>query len=408
MRADLLKITKDLNEKFGMNALRPAVDLEESLFRSPTGSISLDISLGGGSPAGRMIGIAGAYSAAKSALAYHFIAQFQKMYKKEVVWEKYSTEKSKVMREVICDAKDKGAKPLTAALIQSEQHSYANDWAQQIGIDIENLIVVYPKSMEEALDIAIALQKSGVDLVVHDSYTAYTPEKIQEKEVGDSVQMGIKPVRFQEYHGKMQAENNYKDRMGKIPTTVVAVHQLREAIGKMYGPVEYISGGRSIGFTEAVEIRLRKGDQIFIGTKTNPEFIGHTVKFKVDKNKTYKPYMTGEFDFYYAEGGPVGKGQIDNAKELIIEAILCGIIEMRGSWIYYKGNQIAQGKDTAIEKIRADKKMFEEIKAEVMIKAFQVDRPDVFAAPGEEIAEEEDFEVPVIPVIPRTKERKKK
>ena len=146
MRPELLKITKELNEKFGMNALRPAVDLEDSIFRSSTGSISLDIALGGGSPAGRMIGIAGAYSAAKSALAYHFIAQFQKMHKKEVEWLKYSTEKNKVMREVICDAKDKGAKPLTAALIQSESHSYGNDWAKQIGVDIENLIAVYPKS----------------------------------------------------------------------------------------------------------------------------------------------------------------------------------------------------------------------------------------------------------------------
>lgn len=410
MRKELLKVVSDCNEKFGFNALRPASELDDSIFRTPSGSISLDISLGAGIPAGRLVGIAGAYSAAKSAVAYHIIKQTQNMYKKEVIWEKYSTDKKPVMREVICDKNDKGAEPLTCALIQSESHSFTKEWAQKIGIDIENLIVVYPKSMEEALDIAIALQKAGIDLIVHDSYTAYTPEKVQEKEQTDSVQMGIKPQRFQEYHGKFQAENNYKDRNGKLPTTVVALHQLREAIGKMYGPTEFISGGRSIGYTEAVEVRLRKGDQIFLGAKSNPTFIGHTIKFKVEKNKTYKPYMTGEFDFYYADGGVVGAGQIDNAKELIIEAILCNILEMRGSWLYYEGVQIAQGKDAGIEKIRGDKKLFAEIKAKVMEKAFNIERPDVFET-TEVQDDDEEFNIPVnapvIPVIPRTKRGKK-
>lgn len=415
MRKELLKVVSDCNDKFGFNALRPASELEDALFRVPSGSISLDISLGAGIPSGRLVGIAGAYSAAKSAVAYHIIKQTQNMYKKEVIWDKYTSDKKPVMREVICDKNDKGAEPLTCALIQSESHSFTKEWAQKIGIDIENLIVVYPKSMEEALDIAIALQKAGIDLIVHDSYTAYTPEKVQDKEQSDSVQMGIKPMRFQEYHGKFQAENNYKDRMGKLPTTVIALHQLREKIGG-YGDPTYISGGRSIGYTEAVEVRLRKGDAIFLGAKSNPTFIGHTIKFKVEKNKTYKPFMTGEFDFYYTEGGVVGAGQIDNAKELIIEAILCNILEMRGSWLYYEGVQIAQGRDAGIEKIRADKKLFAEIKAKVMEKAFNVERPDVFdtgQVDGQDTGQddEEDFTIPVntpvIPVIPRTKRGKK-
>lgn len=411
MRPELAKIVKEQNEKFGFNALRPASDLEDALFRVPCGSISLDIALGGGIPSGRLVGIAGAYSAAKSAVAYHIIKQTQNMYKKEEIWEKYSTDKKQVMREVLCNKSDKGAKPLSCALIQSESHSFTKEWAQKIGIDIENLIIVYPRSMEEALDIAIALQKAGVDLIVHDSYTAYTPEKIQEKEQSDSVQMGLKQVRFQEYHGKMQAENNYRDRNGKLPTTVVALHQLREK-PTAYGDPTYVPGGRSIGYTEAVEIRLRKGDQISIGAKSNPDFIGHTIKFKVEKNKTYKPYTTGEFDFYYSEPTDgeykIKAGQIDNAKELIIEAILCGIIEMRGSWIYYNGNQIAQGKDTAIENIRNDSKLFNEIKNKVMKVAFDVERPDVFDDVTEQKEEEDSEEDFTIPVIPRTKEKRER
>ena len=232
MRQDINVLMTQINKSFGQNAVRPAKDLEEKCYRIPTGSLSLDIDLGGGLPVGRMIQISGGFSACKSAIAYHIIANFQKWKKKQVLWEKYSTKEKPVYHWVIVPPDDPDGVPLQCALIQSESESYTNAWAEGIGVDIDSLIVCYPEGMEEGLEIASQLQQSGeVDLVVHDSYAAYKPIKVLNKEHGDTVQMGIKPQLFDEYHGKYQAFNNKAEREGRIPTTLVALNQLREKIG---------------------------------------------------------------------------------------------------------------------------------------------------------------------------------
>jgi hypothetical protein len=145
---------------------------------------------------------------------------------------------------------------------------------------------------------------------------------------------------------------------------------------------EYEPGGRSIGFTSSINLRLRRGDWITIGTGDNKRIIGQVTKYKTHKNKTYKQQQTGEFDFYFDEGGAVPAGMIDNAKELIILAIVYEVIERRGAWYYYKGQQIAQGEANAIELIRGDEKLFAEIKNTVTKLSLEADaeveRPDVF------------------------------
>lgn len=389
MKKELLSLMTKINKDFGMNALRPAVDLEEVVWRFSTGSLSLDIGMGGGIPVGRMTQIAGGFSACKSAILYHAIANAQKTGKKKVRWERYCTKDKEVQRWIPCNLSSKGAEPFMCALSQSESHSYSNEWAGGIGVDVKELIFNQPFGMEEAIDIAIALQESGeLDVQGHDSYGAYKPIKVLETDQKDSVRMGIKQQALDDYHGKYQAHNNKLEREGKIPTTLIALNQLREKIGG-YGDPEYETGGRSVGFTSSIIIRLRKGDYIKIGTGDNARVIGQVVKFKIPKNKTYKPFQTGEFDFYFDEGGPVPPGHIDNAKELIVEAICYGIIEKKGSWLAYNGINIAQGADKTIQIIREDKKMFEEIKNKVMKVAFEsdVEREDVFGTdeilPGE-------------------------
>jgi recombination protein RecA len=372
---NLNKLISDLNKEFGMNALRKADDLEECLFRIPTGSISLDIALGGGISGGRMTQISGGLSTFKSSLSYHILSNAQSMGKKKVIWEKYSTDKKPVYREIICPLTDEGAEPLTVAIIQSEAHSYTNEWAEANGIDTSRLIIVYPDSMEEGLNIAVKLQEQGVDVILHDSYASYKPKLVLDVESGDSYQMGVKPKLFDDYHGRYQALNNKKDREGQLPTTLIAINQLREKIGG-YGNPEYTPGGRTVGFTICTEVRLRKGDSIAIGTGEDKFTIGQVIKFKIEKNKTYKPYGVGEFDIYFDDGGVVPKGSIDVAKDLIKQAIAYGIIERRGAWFYYNENQIAQGKDNAIELIRNDEKLFEEIKAKVLELAFKPDEEE--------------------------------
>ena len=232
MRKEVSSLIVNINKKFGQNAIRFANDLEEVSYRISTGSVSLDIDLGGGVPVGRMTQISGGFSACKSALAYHIAAEVQKMRKKKVLWEKCSTKDKPVYKWVVCDKDDKDGIPLTVAIIQSESHSYSNDWAKTIGVDIDNLLFIMPEGMEEALEIAGQMQQSGeVDVIIHDSYAAYKPVKELAKSQEDTVQMGLKAKCFDEYHGKYQAFNNRLEREGKLPVTLIALNQLREKIG---------------------------------------------------------------------------------------------------------------------------------------------------------------------------------
>lgn len=360
---DINALVRDINKKHGMNAIRPATDIVSvSLNRIPSGSISLDEAMGGGFPIGRMIVLAGNFSTYKSTLCYHAIKNAQKMRKKKVLWEKYSTKEKPVHHWIIAED---GDVPLTCAIIQAESESYTNEYAEKVGVDTSKLVLVYPASMEEGLEIALDLQKAGIDLIVHDSYTAYTPAKVLETETDDTYQMGLKQKAFGDYHGRYQSINNKLDREGNLPCTILAVCQLREKIGGMGNP-EYVPGGRSVGHTSSIEVRFRKGDYVSIGANESKQNIGQVIKFKVEKNKTYKQYQTGQFDMYFDEGGAVPPSQIDNAKELIVLAIMYGLIEKRGSWFYYKENQIAQGEANSIEVIRNDPTLYEELKKKVM------------------------------------------
>ena len=373
MRKTLAEIKKEMDKRFGFNALRPASELEETAFRIPTGSISLDIGLGGGIPAGRMTHIVGDYSAGKSALLYHILANAQKFKKKEVVWDRYSTKGNEVLKEVL--ANDGTA--LLAAIIQFESHAYANDWGVGCGLDIDNLLLSYPDGLEEGLDIATALQKEyGVDIIGIDSYAAANPTLINDTASDDTYRLGIKAVKFQDYHGRYQANNNRRDREGKFPCTLIALNQLRDKIGG-YAPngitPSIAPGGRSKDYTASVEILLKKGEHITVGSGANKVAIGQVVKWKVNKNKTYVPFRTGSYDFYFDEGGPVPAGNIDNGKEVAIEAVAFSVIQRSGAFYYYDGKKLAQGADNLYAFLREEKneELREEIREKLMKVAFE-------------------------------------
>lgn len=158
---------------------------------------------------------------------------------------------------------------------------------------------------------------------------------------------------------------------------------------------EYEPGGRSTLFTCAISLRLRRGEWITIGTNENKRIIGQSVKYKTHKNKTYKQQQSGMFDFYFEEGGVVPAGCIDTSKELIILSIVYGVVEKRGSWFFYKGKQLAQGTDNAVEVVRANAKMFDEIREATMKEAFSSDvvREDIF---GTDEIIPEDLSIPVL------------
>ena len=354
---DLKQLVKTINKAHGKNAIRLGATIKEQMsYKISTGSVALDYVIGGGIPSGRLITIAGAYSTGKSLLAYKMIANVQKMKKKLVT----------VDGEDIEIVAEDGDIPLTCALIQTEQGSLTKEWAIENGIDLESLLFCQPDGMEEALDIAIALQRAGVELIVIDSYAALLPTKVLTSDFDESYQMGIKPKMLGEYHGKFQLFNNALEREGKLPSTVVAINQLREKIGVMYGSPEYTTGGRSTGFTNTLEIRLRMGDTIAVGSGETKRIVGKTIKFRIEKNKAGVPYGTGEYDIYTDTCDYIQRGDIDNEKALIMIAVLLGIVERRGVWYYYNGEQLSQGQDNLIKLLRSNRALFEEIREKVL------------------------------------------
>lgn len=219
--AKLSEVTRRLEKKFGKNVLRKASDLTElSMVKVPTGSLILDTELGGGYPLGRLIQIRGHFSASKSTLAYHAIKHFLAYFDSI------------------------GRKDLKVLLVQGEHGSFTREYIEDIGVDIDRLIISESASMEEALEVAITLHRGGiVGLVVHDSFASYVPMKVSDSDMDETTQMGLKPKLFDEYCCKIQASNNKLTREDKLPCTVIGLNQLREKIGA-YGDPEYSPGGK--------------------------------------------------------------------------------------------------------------------------------------------------------------------
>lgn len=342
---EITKLLNDLNKKFGMNAVTLGFPKSEdgevkTIERIPTGSISLDIALGGGLPLGRFIEVSGAYSSTKTTQCLHIIAQAQK-------------------RGLVC------------ALVDVEGTT-DEAFAESIGVDFDSLIYSRPDGMEEALQLLLDLQKSGeVHLAVLDSIAAMSTNKEQETTMEETVRMGIPQQLLGEYFRKYQANNNRLEREGKKPFTIIGINQLREKIGA-YGDPEYTPGGRAKGFACSVDIRLRRGDWISEGTGDNKEIVGQVVKFKIEKNKTYKRMQTGEFDFYFADNNAgVRRLFNDNFKEIVMLAVEWGVVERRGAWFYYDSEKY-QGLESLIFYLKDNPEKVESIKKQVLDLATKV------------------------------------
>ena len=327
-QSELTKLINNLNKKYGVNAVQFGSEVKEQkeIKRIPTGIVSLDIALGGGIPIGRYTQIEGAYSSTKTTLSLHIIQEAQKM-------------------------------GLVCAMIDGEGTT-DKKYMKQIGIDTDKILYIQPDGLEEAIDVIIAMQRSGeVDLALIDSLAVLKPIKELESDADETVQLGITPKLLNEFFGKYQMSNNRLTREGYIPFTLIGTNQLREKIGVMFGDPEYAPGGRAKDFCSSVNIRLRRGDWLSQGKESNKEIIGQVVKFKISKNKTYKRMQTGEFDFYFAENElDIPVGYYDNFKSIIVESIMWGLIDRGGAWYYLnkgKEDEIKfQGMDNLVDYFR--------------------------------------------------------
>jgi len=282
----------------------------------PTGSISLDLALGGGIPKGRIIEIYGPESSGKTTLTLHVVAEIQK----------------------------EGG---MAAFVDAE-HALDPAYAKKLGVDIEKLLVSQPDSGEQALEIVETLVRSNaVDLVVVDSVAALVPQAEIEGDMGDS-HMGLQARLMS------QALRKLTSIISRSKCTVIFINQLRMKIGVMFGNPETTTGGNALKFYASVRMDIRRASQI----KTGEEIIGNRVRVKVVKNKVAPPFRQAEFDIMYNQGISVEGDILDLATEK-------GIVEKAGAWFSYNGENVAQGREAAKQYLKDNPKTLKEIDKKV-------------------------------------------
>jgi len=314
LQATLDKIEKD----FGKGTIMKLGDQPKwDASVIPSGSIGLDHALGiGGYPRGRVVEIYGPEASGKTTLAIHAIAEAQKL----------------------------GG---IAAFIDAE-HAFDRNYAQQLGVNVDTLLISQPDNGEQALEVADHLIRSGaIDIVVIDSVAALTPKAEIEGEMGDS-KMGLQARLMSQALRKLTAN------ISRTNTCCVFINQLREKIGIMFGNPETTTGGNALKFYASVRVDVRRTTQL----KDGEDPTGNHVRVKVVKNKMAPPYKKAEFDIIFGEG-------ISLIGEIIDLGVEFEIIKKSGSWFSYGETKIGQGRDAVKQILKDNPELKEEIEAKV-------------------------------------------
>ncbi len=303
-------------------------DVVEDVEVIPSGSISLNYALGvGGYPRGRIIEIFGPESSGKTTLAIHAIAEAQK----------------------------RGG---IAAMIDAE-HAFDRYYAQNLGVDINSLLISQPDNGEQALEIAEQLiRSSAIDIIVIDSVAALTPKSEIEGDMGDR-NMGLQARLMS------QAMRKLTGTIARTNTTCIFINQLREKIGAMFGPTETTTGGNALKFYASVRIDIRSRNPI----KDGEDVLGRRAFIKIVKNKVAPPFKRAEFDVMFGKG-------ISRSGEILDLGVDYGIIGKSGSWFSYDGAKLAQGRDAAKRVIEDNPELAEELEAKIMEALHDADKSE--------------------------------
>jgi recombination protein RecA len=320
-----------IEKQFGEGSIMPlGGDRTLAISGIPTGSLSLDIALGGfGIPRGRIIEIFGPESSGKTTLALHVIAQAQKL----------------------------GG---VAAMIDAE-HAFDPTWGKKLGVQLDTLLVSQPNSGEEAMQITEMLVKSNaVDVIVIDSVAALVPRQELEGEIGDT-HVGLQARLMSQSMRKLTGA------IAKSRTAVVFINQIRDKIGVSYGSPETTPGGRALKFYSSCRIDVRRINQL----KDGEEVIGQRVRAKVVKNKVAPPFRLAEFDMLHSSG-------ISYEGDIIDMGVNEKVINRSGAWFKYGEVYLGQGKEKARAFLQENPKVTEEIREKVLASGFKGS-----AVPGE-------------------------
>jgi recombination protein RecA len=299
-----------------------------------TGSLTLDIALGiGGVPKGRVIEIYGPESSGKTTMTLHVVAEAQKA----------------------------GG---TAAFVDAE-HALDPQYAEKLGVNVEDLLVSQPDTGEQALEITDMLVRSGaVDIVVVDSVAALTPKAEIEGDMGDShvgLQARLMSQALRKLTGNIKRSN----------CTVIFINQIRMKIGVMFGSPETTTGGNALKFYSSVRLDIRRIGAI----KKGDEVIGNQTRVKVVKNKMAPPFRQAEFEILYGQG-------VSHEGEIIDLGVANNIIDKSGAWYSYQGDRVGQGKENAREFLKTNPAIAEEI--EEKIRDILLPKPEPKDAAAEE------------------------
>ncbi len=308
-----------IEKQFGKGSIMRlgANDVANDIQVVSTGSLSLDIALGvGGLPRGRVVEIYGPESSGKTTLTLQVIAEMQKL----------------------------GG---TAAFIDAE-HALDPQYAQKIGVNVQELLISQPDNGEQALEIADMLVRSGsIDIVVIDSVAALTPRAEIEGEMGDP-QMGLQARLMSQALRKLTANIKRSNSM------VVFINQIRMKIGVVFGNPETTTGGNALKFYASVRLEIRRTGAI----KKGDETIGSETRVKVVKNKVAPPFKQADFDILYGEG-------ISRESEIIELGVQHKLVDKAGAWYAYNGEKIGQGKDNVRDYLKEHPKMAQEIEQKI-------------------------------------------
>ncbi|MEI8143763.1 MAG: recombinase RecA [Candidatus Berkelbacteria bacterium] len=321
-KSEALKMAlASIEKQFGKGAIMSMADT--ALYKVDvisTGSFSLDLALGvGGLPRGRVTEIFGPESSGKTTLAISTIAQAQKS----------------------------GG---SCAFIDAE-HAFDPEYAQNLGVNLDNLLISQPDNGEQALEICETLVRSNaLDVIVVDSVAALVPRAEIEGEMGDSM-MGVQARLMS------QALRKLTSVVSKSKTVLIFINQIRMKIGIMFGNPETTTGGNALKFYSSVRLDIRRKATL----KKGEESVGNNVQVKVVKNKVAPPFRTAEFDIMFGTG-------IDFEGELITLGVNHDIVEKAGSWLSYNGEKLGQGKEGAREFLKKNPKITVEIKSKILAK----------------------------------------
>lgn len=333
INSEALKIVAQLNKKLGANTVVSASEVVKST-RITSGSLTLDVVLGGGWAMNRWVELIGEASHGKTAIALRTIAANQQINPE-----------------------------FTAVWIAAED--FDAKYAELCGVDTTRVILVETNNMEDAYEAVIKFMESkSVDMVVIDSLPALVPGAEDEKEM-DEFTVGRGALITNKFFRKVASATKRDLIESERPVLGMMINQYRMKIGVMHGDPRTTPGGLGKDYAYSIRCEVKRDEWLEVGTGQDKRRVGQTIRVRTIKNKTYPPQQTAYLDFYFSDGGVVDAGSYDSGKEIVALSILNGIVDRRGGWMYYNDRKW-QGAQALIDSIREEVDLKDELTAAVM------------------------------------------